>query len=103
MTVATSNARVDLTVASTMSGVYDITTSNGPVDLTVGSSAKYRLDAQTSNGNINFSLPNLTYTRNQATSKAAESAGYSSAQVKIQATIRTSNAAVNVDSNVLST
>jgi hypothetical protein len=102
VSASTSNARIDLTVPSTKSGRYDFSTSNADVDVTVGASAACKLDAQTSNGQVNFNLPNLTYSRNQATSKAAETSGYSSAQIQIQVTIRTSNADVTIDRNVFS-
>jgi len=103
VSISTSNARVELTVPSTISGRYDVSTSNADVDVTVGASAACRLDAQTSNGQVSFNLPNLTYSRNQATSKTAETSDYSSAQIKIQVTIRTSNADVTVERNVFST
>jgi hypothetical protein len=93
--VLTSNGRIytENVKAKTIS----LMTSNADVDVVVDTTAAYKLDALTSNGKVDFNLPNLTYTRNQATSKVAETSGYSSAQIKVQVTIRTSNADVTVD------
>jgi hypothetical protein len=97
VTVSTSNARIELNISSTRSGNYDVSTSNADVDVIVGATAACKLDTQTSNGQVDFNLSNLTYTRNQTTSKVAETSGYSSAQIRVQVMIRTSNADVTVD------
>jgi hypothetical protein len=99
-TLSTSNGPIDLTVPSTISGVYSLSTSNGNVDVTVGATAYYKVDASTSNSDVTFSLPNLTYTRDTRTSKAAMTNGYDSADLRIELNIQTSNGRVIVDRNI---
>jgi hypothetical protein len=99
-TLSTSNGPIDLAVPSTISGVYTLSTSNGNAEVTVGSTAYYKVDATTSNADVTFSLPNLTYTRDMRTSKAATTNGYDSADLKIELNIQTSNARVTIDRSI---
>ncbi len=93
----TSNAQINLRVSSTKSGTYTLETSNGKVDVDISASASYKLDASTSNSEVTFSLPDLTYTRDTRTSKAAQTVGFDTAATKITMNIQTSNSGVNVD------
>ena len=54
-------------------------------------------DASTSNGRVDFNLSNLTYTRNLATSKVAETEWLLLSPGKGPGDVRISNADVNVD------
>lgn len=101
-TLTTSNGPMTLQIPSDMSGTYTLTTSNGNVGVTVGATAEYRLDASTSNGDVTFSIPNLTYTRETRTSKAAQTVGYDSADTQISMNIQTSNGDITVRRNIAS-
>lgn len=101
-TLTTSNGPMTLQIPSTISGSYTLTTSNSPATITVGVTAEYRLDGITSNGDVTFTIPNLTYSRETRTSKAAQTVGYDSAETKISVNIQTSNGDIAVKRNVSS-
>jgi len=96
MEVSTSNGRIVLTIAGTVSGSYDLSTSNGLVEISAPSSAGYRLTAKTSNGAIDFSLPNLSYSKDVKTEKSAQTTGYDAFAVKIILDVSTSNGNVKM-------
>ena len=99
-TLTTSNGPTTLQIPSKRSGTYTLTTSNGNVDVTMGATGEYRLDGTTSNAEVTFNIPNLTYSRDTKTSKAAQTTGYDSAQIQISVNIQTSNAPVTVRRNI---
>jgi len=101
-TLSTSNGPITIQIPSTRSGAYTLSTSNGNAEVTVSAAGEYRLDGTTSNADVTFSIPNLTYSRNTKTSKAAQTTGYDSAQTKISVNIQTSNGAITVRRNVSS-
>lgn len=99
-TLTTSNGPMTIQIPSKRSGTYTLSTSNGNVDVTMGATGDYRLDGTTSNAEVTFNVPNLTYSRDSKTSKAAQTAGYDSAQVQISVNIQTSNGPITVRRNI---
>jgi len=95
----TSNGRIDLTLPCTVSGSYDLRTSNANVDFRVSSSTQigYDLDLSTSNGGITINLSGLSYSRNQQTSKKAQTEGFNSKAVQVTIKATTSNGSILVD------
>ena len=101
-TLTASNGPMTLQILSGVSGSYTLKTSNGDVDVAVGATTGYRLDGSTSNGDVAFNIPNLTYSRDTRTSKAAQTVGYDAAETKISVNIQTSNGDLTVRRNVTS-
>ena len=97
--LSTSNSGISLTLPCSVSGRYDLSTSNGNVKLKVSSSSQvgYDLDLATSNGDIDITLPGLEYSRNQKTSKEAQSEGFSTKAVQIIIEASTSNGNIDVE------
>ena len=99
--LSTSNGRIDLTIPCTVSGEYDLSTSNGDIELTVSPSQQvgYDLDLSTSNGNINLNLPDLDFSKDQRTSKEAQTTGFASRAVQITIEADTSNGSIDIDTS----
>ncbi|MCJ7635109.1 hypothetical protein MUP77_22300, partial [Candidatus Bathyarchaeota archaeon] len=97
-TISTSNARISLTIPSTISGTYTLSTSNAAVDLKVSSSNQvgYSVDLSTSNANINVSLPNISYTVNQKNQVKGQTTGFISLPIRVTLNAATSNAVISV-------
>jgi len=97
-TVSTSNARISLSIPSTISGIYTLSTSNGPIDLKVSPSTQvgYSVDLSTSNANINVALSNISYSVNQRTQVTGQTTGFASLPTRVSLKAITSNAAISV-------
>ena len=97
--LSTSNGAIDLNLPCTLSGNYRLSTSNSRIDLKLSSHTQvgYDLELSTSNGNINVDVPNLEYTTNQSTRKAAKTEKFASKSVKITIDAGTSNGDISVD------
>lgn len=96
--LSTSNGKITLTLPCTVTGDYILLTSNSIIDLELSSSSSvgYDLDLSTSNGEVAIDLPNLSYTTNTRTSKAAETSGFDSKAVQITIEGSTSNSGIDV-------
>lgn len=93
--LSTSNSPITIQVESGKSGDYSFKTSNSNIDVTLPA-VECRLDASTSNSDVTFSIPNFTYSRDTKTSKAGQTSGFDSAQIRISVNAQTSNSAIRI-------
>jgi hypothetical protein len=97
--IVTSNAHIGLDTPCTVTGNYVLRTINAGVHVSVSGSTGvgYDFDLSTSNGEVHVDLPDLDYTRNLITRKAARTRGFEEKAVRITISAITSNGGIVFD------
>lgn len=87
MTATTINWAIELTVPSTRDGRHDLGATNDNVEVELGLSpdAGYSLIGRTATGRVTFDVPGLSYQVDTSRHKEAETSGYSTKAIQIEA------------------